>query len=132
MIMFDGLTGPIAPIVDQVIPNPAECNTVKPELPQLQSPQELAGIQAGFSAIVAGASLHDPWIGPARPSFLYVMPSSYSRFRCGRWRWQIIAAFRLATAQPIAQGMNARLNGLPQPHSALFGTDWPGYAAARP
>ena len=35
------------------------------------------------------------------------------------------------TAQQIAAGMNAYLNGLPEPLYALFGTGYLGYTAAR-
>jgi hypothetical protein len=43
----------------------------------------------------------------------------------------LIAAFRPQAAQDIAAGMNAYLNGLPEPLYALFGTGYLGYTAAR-
>ena len=43
----------------------------------------------------------------------------------------LIAAFRPEAARDIAAGMNAYLNGLPEPLYALFGTGYLGYTAAR-
>jgi hypothetical protein len=43
----------------------------------------------------------------------------------------ILAAFRPDTAREIAAGMNAYLNGLPEPLYMLFGTGYLGYTAAR-
>jgi hypothetical protein len=43
----------------------------------------------------------------------------------------VLAAFRPETAHDIASGMNAYLNGLPEPLYALFGTGYLGYTAAR-
>lgn len=43
----------------------------------------------------------------------------------------LIAAVRPQAALDIAAGMNAYLNGLPEPLYALFGTGYLGYTAAR-
>jgi hypothetical protein len=43
----------------------------------------------------------------------------------------LVAAFRPEAARDIAAGMNAYLNGLPEPLYALFGTGYLGYTAAR-
>ena len=43
----------------------------------------------------------------------------------------MLAAFRPDAARDIAAGMNAYLNGLPEPLFALFGTGYLGYTAAR-
>ena len=43
----------------------------------------------------------------------------------------ILAAFNPTAAKEIAAGMNAYLNGLPEPLYALFGTGYLGYTAAR-
>jgi Holin of 3TMs, for gene-transfer release len=43
----------------------------------------------------------------------------------------LIAAVRPEAAAQIATGMNAYLNGLPEPLYALFGTGYLGYTAAR-
>ena len=43
----------------------------------------------------------------------------------------VLAAFRPEAAHNIAAGMNAYLNGLPEPLYALFGTGYLGYTAAR-
>ncbi|MDP5104247.1 MAG: holin family protein, partial [Erythrobacter sp.] len=41
------------------------------------------------------------------------------------------SAFNPLAARDIAAGMNAYLNGLPEPLYALFGTGYLGYTAAR-
>jgi hypothetical protein len=43
----------------------------------------------------------------------------------------LIAAVQPQMARDIAGGMNAYLNGIPQPLWALFGTGYLGYTAAR-
>ena len=43
----------------------------------------------------------------------------------------IISAFRPQTAINIANGMNAYLQGIPEPLYALFGTGYLGYTVAR-
>ena len=43
----------------------------------------------------------------------------------------LVAAFRPQAAHDIAAGMNAYLNGLPEPLYALFGTGYLGYTAMR-
>ncbi len=84
-------------------------------------------LQTQLSAIVAEANSQDPWTSRARPSFLYVM------YAMILWAvpMGLIAAFRPQAAMAIATGMNAYLNGLPEPLYALFGTGYLGYTAAR-
>ena len=69
----------------------------------------------------------DRWTQRARPTFLYVM------YAMILWALPmgVIAAFRPDAAQSIANGINAYLNGLPEPLYALFGTGYLGYTAAR-
>ena len=43
----------------------------------------------------------------------------------------LLSAFNPPAALDIAKGMNAYLNGLPEPLYALFGTGYLGYTAAR-
>ncbi len=127
MPLVDSLIGPIASIIDKLIPDKAARDKAKLELLQLQGTQELAEINARLSAIVAEANSQDPWTSRARPSFLYVV------YLMLLWALPmgVIAAFRPEAAQAIAQGMNAYLNGLPEPLYALFGTGYLGYTAAR-
>ena len=127
MPLLDGLIGPIASIIDKVIPDKAARERAKFELLQLQGSQELQQIEARLSAIVAEARSADPWTSRARPSFLYVM------YAMILWALPmgILAAFRPEAARDIASGMNAYLNGLPEPLYALFGTGYLGYTAAR-
>jgi hypothetical protein len=84
-------------------------------------------LQTRMSAIVAEANSNDPWTSRARPSFLYVM------YVMILWALPmgILAAFRPEAARDIAAGMNAYLNGLPEPLYALFGTGYLGYTAMR-
>ena len=127
MPLVDSLIGPIASIIDKLIPDKAARDKAKLERLQLQGTQELAEINARLSAIVAEANSQDPWTSRARPSFLYVV------YLMLLWALPmgVIAAFRPEAAQAIAQGMNAYLNGLPEPLYALFGTGYLGYTAAR-
>ena len=127
MAILESLIGPIASIIDKVIPDKEARARAKLELLELQGTQELQAIQARLSAIVAEANSRDPWTSRARPSFLYVM------YVLLLWALPmgVIAAFRPEAARDIAQGMNAYLGGLPEPLYALFGTGYLGYTAAR-
>lgn len=127
MALLEALIGPIAALIDKVIPDKAQRDKAKLELLQLQGSQDLAEINARLAAIVAEANSHDPWTSRARPSFLYVM------YLLLLWALPmgLLAAFSPATAREIAEGMNAYLSGLPEPLYALFGTGYLGYTAAR-
>ena len=127
MSVADVLIGPVAGLIDKLLPDPKAREAAKLELIRLQGSQELEAVKAQLSAIVAEAHSADPWTSRARPGFLYVM---YALLL-----WSIpmglIAAARPAWAEAIARGMNAYLNGLPEPLYALFGTGYLGYTVAR-
>lgn len=127
MPLVESLIGPLASIIDKVIPDKDARERAKIELIRLEGTQELEGVQARLSAILAEAQSADPWTSRARPSFLYVM------YVVILWAipMGLIAAFRPEAARDIAAGMNAYLNGLPEPLYALFGTGYLGYTAAR-
>jgi hypothetical protein len=127
MPIVESLIGPLASIIDKIIPDKATRERAKLELIKLQGSQELEALQAQLSAIVAEANSPDPWTSRARPSFLYVM------YALLLWALPmgLIAAFRPEAARDIAAGMNAYLTGLPEPLYALFGTGYLGYTAAR-
>ena len=72
-MVFDTVIGPIAAIIDKVIPDKQAREKAKLELLALQGTQELRTIEARLSAIVAEARSADGWTSRARPSFLYVM-----------------------------------------------------------
>ena len=127
MPVFDTLIGPVASLLDKLIPDKQAREKAKLELLRLQGGQELEAIRVRMSAIIAEAQSPDPWTSRARPSFLYVM---YLLFL-----WAIpmglIAAVRPEAAQAIGQGMTGYLAALPEPLYALFGTGYLGYTAAR-
>lgn len=127
MPILEALIGPVAALIDKVIPDKTARDKAKLELLQLQGSQALAEIEARLSAIVVEANSHDPWTSRARPSFLYVM------YLLMLWSLPmgLVAAFRPDTAQAIAAGMTAYLSSLPEPLYALFGTGYLGYTAAR-
>lgn len=127
MPLLDSLIPPLTAILDRVIPDKNARERAKLELLQLQGTQELATLERQMSAIIAEAQSADPWTSRARPSFLYMM---YALFL---WAipMGILSAFKPETASSIASGMNAYLNGLPEPLYALFGTGYLGYTAAR-
>ena len=127
MPILESIIGPLASIIDKVVPDKAARERAKIELIKLEGSQELEGLQARLSAILAEAQSPDPWTSRARPSFLYVM------YAIILWALPmgLIAAFRPEAARDIAAGMNAYLTGLPEPLYALFGTGYLGYTAAR-
>jgi len=127
MAIIEALIGPVASLIDKIIPDKEARAKAKLELLRLQGEQQLKEIETQLSAIIAEAHSADPWTSRARPSFLYVM------YVLLLWAipMGVLAAFRPIAAQDIAQGMNAYLAGLPEPLYALFGTGYLGYTAAR-
>jgi Holin of 3TMs, for gene-transfer release len=127
MSIIAGLIGPVAKLIDKLIPDPEARDRAKLELLKLEGSQEMETLRTQLSAIVAEAQSSDPWTSRARPSFLYVM------YALLLWAipMGLIAAFRPETARGIADGMNAYLAGIPEPLYALFGTGYLGYTAAR-
>lgn len=127
MAIAQSLIGPIASIIDKVIPDKEARAKAKLELLRLEGSQELAEVQARLSAIVAEASSPDPWTSRARPSFLYVMYA----IMLFALPMGVLAAFDAGAALAIGSGVTAYLRGLPEELYALFGTGYLGYTAAR-
>lgn len=127
MGIFEAIVGPVAGIIDKIIPDPKARDAAKLELIKLQGGQEMEAMKAQLSAIVAEAQAADPWTSRARPSFLYVM------YALLLWAipMGLIAAVQPSMAEGIARGMTAYLRGLPEELYALFGTGYLGYTAAR-
>jgi hypothetical protein len=127
MPILESLIGPIASIIDKVIPDKEARAKAKLELLELQGSQELKQIEAQLSAIVAEAQSGDPWTSRARPSFLYVM------YAMILWALPIgvFSLFWPHAAQMVSGAMTAYLRGLPEELYALFGTGYLGYTAAR-
>jgi hypothetical protein len=127
MPLVQSLIGPLASIIDKIIADKAARERAKIELIKLEGTQDMEEIHARLSAIVAEAGSSDPWTSRARPCFLYVMyVMLLASLPMG-----ILAAFDPQAAQNIAGGINAYLNGLPEPLFALFGTGYLGYTAMR-
>ena len=127
MGLLDGIIGPIAGLLDKLIPDPKARDEAKLKLIELQGSQEMEATRTQISAIMAEAQSADPWTSRARPSFLYVM------YALLLWAipMGLIAAAQPQMAKDIGSGMNAYLNGIPEPLYALFGTGYLGYTAAR-
>lgn len=127
MSFLDGIIGPIAKLIDKIIPDPDARDRAKLELLKLEGSQEMEALKTQMAAIIAEANSSDPWTSRARPSFLYVM------YTLLLWAipMGLIAAARPDMADGIARGMNAYLAGIPEPLYALFGTGYLGYTAAR-
>jgi hypothetical protein len=127
MAIIDTIIGPVAGLLDKLIPDPRAREVAQRELLRLEGTQELERVKTQLSAVLAEASAADPWTSRARPGFLYVM---YALLL-----WSIpmglIAAVRPQAATAIAHAMNAYLTGLPEPLYALFGTGYLGYTVAR-
>src|SRR3546814_11034492 len=73
MSIIEGLIGPVARLIDKIIPDPEARDRAKLELLKLEGSQEMEAIKTRMTAIVAEAGSADPWTSRARPSFLYVM-----------------------------------------------------------
>lgn len=127
MPILEALIGPLAAIIDNVIPDREARERAKLELIKLQGSQEMEVLQTRLSAIVAEANSADPWTSRARPSFLYVM------YALILWALPmgLISALSPATAKGIAEGMGAYLAALPEPLYVLFGTGYLGYTVTR-
>ncbi|WP_370176927.1 holin family protein [Alteriqipengyuania sp.] len=127
MPLIESLIGPIASIIDKIIPDKEARAKAKLELLALEGSHELKAIEARMSAIVAEAQSADPWTSRARPSFLYVM---YAMILFAL-PMGVLSAFDPRMAVNIGNGMTAYLRGLPEELYALFGTGYLGYTAAR-
>ena len=127
MSLVESLIGPIASIIDKIIPDKEARAKAKLELLALEGTHELRQIEARLSAIVAEAQSRDPWTSRARPSFLYVM---YALVLFAL-PMGVISAFDVQTAQGVSAGITAYLGALPEELYALFGTGYLGYTAAR-
>ncbi|MES2755521.1 MAG: holin family protein [Pseudomonadota bacterium] len=127
MSIIDGIIGPIAGLLDKIIPDPKARDQAKLALLQLEGSQEMERTKARMAAVLAEAQSTDPWTSRARPSFLYVM------YALLLWAipMGLIAAVQPGMARDIAAGMNAYLAGIPEPLYALFGTGYLGYTVAR-
>jgi hypothetical protein len=127
MSIIDGVIGPIAGLLDRIIPDAKARDAAKLELLKLENLRELEATRIQLSAIVAEAQADDPWTSRARPSFLYVM------YVLLLWSipMGILSAFQPALAQAVARGMTTYLRGIPEELYALFGTGYLGYTAAR-
>ena len=127
MSVIASLIGPIAGLIDKIIPDPKARDAAKLELLKLQGTQEMEAVRTQLSAIVAEAQSSDPWTSRARPSFLYVM------YALLLWAipMGLIGAVQPDMARGIAAAMNAYLTGIPESLYALFGTGYLGYTAAR-
>lgn len=127
MGLLEGLIGPIAGLIDKIIPDPKARDEAKLKLLALQGTQDMEQVKTQISAIVAEAQSPDRWTSRARPSFLYVM------YALLLWAipMGLIAAVQPVMARDIAAGMNAYLAGIPEPLYALFGTGYLGYTVAR-
>ncbi len=127
MALIETLIGPIASIIDKIIPDKEARAKAKLELLKLEGSQEMTMIEAQLQAIVAEAQSKDPWTSRARPSFLYVMyVLILTALPMG-----LLSAFNPSAAADIASGMNTYLGGLPEELYMLFGTGYLGYTAAR-
>ena len=73
MALLDTLIGPVAGLIDKIIPDPKAREAAKLELLRLEGSQELDRLKAQMAAVLAEAESPDPWTSRARPSFLYVM-----------------------------------------------------------
>ena len=126
-MLIEAVVGPLAKLIDKIIPDPQARDRAKLELLKLQGDQDMAAIGVQMQAIIAEAQSADPWTSRARPSFLYMM------YVLILWAipMGLIAAVDPTMALGIGNGMTAYLRGIPEELYALFGTGYLGYTAAR-
>lgn len=127
MSVLNAIVGPLARVIDKVIPDPEARDRAKLELLRLEGSQELEQMKAQLSAIIAEAQSSDPWTSRARPSFLYVM---YTLLLFSI-PMGLVSAWDAEVARRIAEGMTGYLQAIPEPLYVLFGTGYLGYTAAR-
>src|SRR4028118_232205 len=127
MAILEGVVGPLAKLIDKIIPDPQARDRAKLELLRLQGDQEAAAIAQQMQAIIAEANSNDPWTSRAPPSFLYMM------YALILWAipMGLISAVNPDMARGIANGMTAYLRGIPEELYALFGTGYLGSHPAR-
>lgn len=127
MTIMHGIVGPLAGLLDKLIPDPAARDAARRELLRMEGTHELEQAKVQMTALLAEAGSTDPWTSRARPGFLYVM---YALLL-----WSIpmglIAAVHPAMADAIGKGMTTYLAAIPEPLYALFGTGYLGYTVAR-
>ena len=116
MPLIEAVIGPLAGLIDKIIPDPQARDRAKLELIKLQGDQEMDAIGVQMQAIIAEARSSDPWTSRARPSFLYVM------YTLILWAipMGLIAAADPKLALGIGNGMTSYLRGLPEELYALF------------
>ena len=127
MGIIDGIIGPVAGLLDKIIPDPRVRDAAKLELIKLEGTQDMERAKARMAAVLAEAQSVDPWTSRARPSFLYVM------YALLLWAIPVglLSAVSPGLAEAIARGMTAYLRGIPDELYALFATGYLGYTAAR-
>jgi hypothetical protein len=127
MPLLDAAVGPVAQLLDRIIPDPRIRDKAKLQLLKLHEDEELLAADKRIQAIAAEARSADPWTSRARPSFLYVM------YALVLWAipMGLISAADPRLAAAIGSGMTAYLRGIPDELYTLFGTGYLGYTAAR-
>ena len=127
MPVIEAIIGPVAKLLDKIIPDPGARDRAKLELLKLDGAQELETLRTQLSAIMSEAQSADPWTSRARPAFLYVM------YALLLWAipMGLIAGVQPELAEAIGKGINSYLTNLPEPLYTLFGTGYLGYTAAR-
>ena len=73
MAIVDAIIGPVAGLLDKLIPDPKARDAAKLELLRLENTQDIERLRQQMAAVIAEAQSPDPWTSRARPMFLYVM-----------------------------------------------------------
>ena len=127
MSIIEGLIGPVAKLIDKIIPDREARDKAKLELIKLQGSQEMEVLQTQLSAIVAEANSRDPWTSRARPTFLYVIYGVILLSVIG----SIIGIWWPAEVFQAAENLSKLLNAVPESLWWLFGAGYLGYTGAR-
>ena len=127
MGLIEGVIGPIAGLIDKIIPDPRARDEAKLKLLELQGSQEMEAMKTQLSAIVAEAQSSDPWTSRARPTFLYVIYGVILLSVIG----SIIGIWWPAEVFQAAENLSRLLNAVPESLWWLFGAGYLGYTSAR-
>lgn len=125
--IIGALTGPIASLIDRLIPDPVAREEAKRKLLQQEGQQALEEARVQLSAILAEAQSPDPWTSRARPTFLYVIYAVILLCVLGA----IIGVWWPGEVFQASENLGRLLNAIPESLWWLFGAGYLGYTGSR-
>lgn len=126
--MWQALIGPIAGLLDKLIPDPAARAAAKLELVKEENAVALQTMQASMSAILAEAQSSDKWTSRARPTFMYIF---YFVIISLVMIAPIIGVFYPNQMSFFFSNVAKGFDAIPEPMWWTFSAGYLGYAGAR-